>query len=75
MTINTHTAVIPYGFGEKTFSDLAQGGMRHFPDSKLPTDGFKFIGYVLPRGDQRYGPSGYLVDQGHGCGTLIDIYV
>ena len=75
MTINTNTAVVPYGFGENAFSDLGQEGMRHFVDSKLPNDSFKFIGYVVPRGDQRYGPSGHLLDQRYGQGTHIDIYV
>jgi hypothetical protein len=72
MTINTHTAVIPYGFGEKAFSDQNQEGMRHFPDSKLQNDGFRFIGYVVPQSDQRYGPSGHFIDHGHG--TLVDVY-
>lgn len=75
MTINTNTAVIPYGFGEHTLSDLNQEGMRHFEDSKRPKDNFKFLGYLVPSTDQRYGPSGHLLDQHHGQGTHIDIYV
>jgi hypothetical protein len=75
MTVNTNTAVVPYGFGENAFSDIGQEGMRYFSDSKPPNDSFKFIGYIVPHGDQRYGPSGYYLDQHHGQGTHIDIYV
>ena len=75
MTINTNTAVVPYGFGENAFSHLDQEGTRHFSDSKLPNESFTFIGYIVPRGDQRYGPSGRFLDQRHGQGTHINIYV
>ena len=75
MAINTHTAIIPYGFRGHALSDLNQEGMRYYEDSQRPKDNFKFIGYLLPSTDQRYGPSGHLIDKRHGQGTHIDIYV
>lgn len=75
MTINTSTAIVPFGFGEHALSDLNQEGMRQFEDSPRPKDNFKFLGYFVPPIDQRYGPSGYLLAKHHSQGTHVDIYV